>query len=100
MGVSSGTFMTLAFPSIDENSTAEWEKRLSARCHANPAIQSNYFAIKHLVLDDMFRQCCILAGSAQTGRERHPLPHRGSCSFSAACQQRRIEETRGKGHHP
>src|SRR5438132_1610952 len=76
------------------------EAFMSARLHAYPAIQANYLAVEHLVLDDVFCQGRVLIWSAQARWERHLLTQREADRFRRTRQHRRIENTGGNSHHP
>src|SRR6266566_6785790 len=73
---------------------------MSVRLHSNPAIQANYFAVEHLVLDDMFCLGRVLIGTAQAGWERHLLSKGEAGRFRQTGEHRRIENTGSNGHHP
>src|SRR6266704_7102351 len=71
-----------------------------ARLHSYSTIQANYFAVEHLVLNDMFCQGSVLIRPAQARWERHLLTQGETGRFRQTGQQRRIENTGGDGHHP
>src|SRR5437773_6008500 len=71
-----------------------------ARLHSYSTIQAYYFAVEHLVLDDMFCQGRVLIGPAQARWERHLLAQREAGRLRQTGQHRRIENTGGNGHHP
>src|SRR5712691_3869675 len=71
----------------------------SARLHSYSTIQAYYFAVEHLVLDDMFCQGRVLIGPAQARWERHLLTQREAGRFRQTGQHGRIENTGSNGHH-
>ncbi len=71
---------------------------MSARPHSYSAIQSDHFAVEHLVLNDMFRQGGVLAGATEARGEWHLLAERNAGGFRQSAEQWSIENTGGDGH--
>src|SRR5256885_16216928 len=71
-----------------------------ARLHSYPAIQANYLAVEHLVLDDVFCQSRVLIGTAQARWERHLLTQREAGRVRQTRGEQPMRKTRRKGQHP